>query len=362
MLSAAEQYIFLYNILLLIVIFTVFNYLPKDNSYLPNALINKNLAILLLIFMIAIIAWRDWESPLFGDSHGYGVALSQIQNGRTDVWDDGGFNWICIIWVKMGLPTELFFFLTASIYCIPMFWVAKRLDTHYMFLILLFWATSFSFYGFGVNGIRNGMASSLFLLAMTFKDRKFILALLLLIGLSFHHAMMLSILTILTASFYKKTSVYFKIWVSCIIVSFFTGRYFQDLFLNLGIVSDVGSGYLSSGGDISDAKFSHTGFRWDFLLYSAAPVVLGYYVIRIKKKSDDMYAFFLNTYLLCNSFWILVITANYSNRIAYLSWFLIPIVMVYPIVKFDSFKYKNVAISVILLTYYAFTYLIWIIK
>ena len=37
-------------------------------------------------------------------------------------------------------------------------------------------------------------------------------------------------------------------------------------------------------------------------------------------------------YILANTFWILVIRANFSDRFAYLSWFIYSAVLIYPLV------------------------------
>ncbi|MFZ7132235.1 MAG: EpsG family protein [Eubacteriales bacterium] len=363
MLTAATQYLIFYNVLLAIVLFTAISYTARDNKYLLNVSINKHQAMLLLVFMIMIIAWRDWESPHFGDSKVYGIKIVQAaQYAEVELWDDWGFNWLTLLWGKAGLSPELFFFFTASVYCLPMYIVSRRLAVNYAFVLLLFCVSSFSFYAFGVNGIRNGMASSIVLLAMVYRSKKWAMALLVLVAFSLHVSMILPLGAILITSFYKKTSFYLWFWLLSIVISLFTGKYFQTLFLNVDFISQYGGRYLSeAGSDYNYDLFSGTGFRWDFVMYSTAPIVIGYYTTQVKKLTNDTYSFFFNTYLVNNAIWILVINANYSNRIAYLSWFLMPIIIGYPVVKFSGFKYRNHVIAATLLTYYGFTYLLWVI-
>ncbi|HMQ45454.1 MAG TPA: EpsG family protein, partial [Mariniflexile sp.] len=62
------------------------------------------------------------------------------------------------------------------------------------------------------------------------------------------------------------------------------------------------------------------------------------------------------TYLICNGFWILVIKANYSNRFAYLSWFMMALVIVYPFLKQTFFKYQYIILGNVILLYFGFTY------
>ena len=65
------------------------------------------------------------------------------------------------------------------------------------------------------------------------------------------------------------------------------------------------------------------------------PIVLGYYVVIKRGIQDRTYTILLNTYTLANAFWVMVIRANYSNRFAYLSWFMYPIVLAYPLLRLD---------------------------
>ena len=71
-------------------------------------------------------------------------------------------------------------------------------------------------------------------------------------------------------------------------------------------------------------------FRWDFLLYSVMPIWLGWYVI-IKSKNYIMIILIVVALLIyCRMlFGIMLIRASFSNRFAYLSWFMYPIVLAY---------------------------------
>src|SRR5690606_344375 len=108
--------------------------------------------------------------------------------------------------------------------------------------------------------------------------------------------------------------------------------------------------YLS--GQVDTSLFASTGFRWDFLLYSAVPVFTGWYYIYKKKYYDRHYNLLYATYLIANSFWILVIKANYSNRFAYLSWFMMGLVIVYPLLKKYIVSKQQDLIIYVCLTYF----------
>ena len=133
------------------------------------------------------------------------------------------------------------------------------------------------------------------------------------------------------------------------------GSIFISLFTTLGFGDDRLASYLS--GELS----SDTRFRWDFLFYSAFPVFAGWYFIIKKQFNDKYYYHILNTYLICNAFWILVIRANFSNRFAYLSWFLMAFVIIYPLLKQQFFKNQQVIIAKVVTAYFLFTFLMYFI-
>ena len=98
------------------------------------------------------------------------------------------------------------------------------------------------------------------------------------------------------------------------------------------------------------------GFRWDFLLYSATGVYAGWYYIIKHKFNDAFYTRMFNIYLFANAFWILIIRAAYSNRFAYLSWFLLGLIIVYPLIKQQFLKNQSQKLAIILAIYFAFTF------
>jgi hypothetical protein len=79
-------------------------------------------------------------------------------------------------------------------------------------------------------------------------------------------------------------------------------------------------------------------------------------------RSDPLYARLVNTYLLTNGLWVLVIHASFSNRFAYLSWFMMPWILLYPFVpgKVND-RPRTAFIAAILFIHYLFTYFMWIV-
>ncbi len=113
--------------------------------------------------------------------------------------------------------------------------------------------------------------------------------------------------------------------------------------------------YLTHG-NIIDDDFSSTGFRWDFLIYSATAVFAGWYFIVKKGFNDKVYVTLFTTYVFANAFWILVIRANFSNRFAYLSWFMMALVIIYPFLKQELIPRQHKVLAKVMLVYVAFTF------
>ena len=151
----------------------------------------------------------------------------------------------------------------------------------------------------------------------------------------------------------KSPKVMFGFWLFSIVLSLIAGGPISNLLASLGFDERL-SDYITA--DVDEGRFSHTGFRWDFLLYSSMPILLGYYLIFKKKVFNRTYLLLLGTYIYANAFWIMVIRAEYSNRFAYLSWFLYPIVLCYPLLRLKIWpKTQGQKTAIIMAGHLAFT-------
>ena len=101
--------------------------------------------------------------------------------------------------------------------------------------------------------------------------------------------------------------------------------FFQEIFA--GLSDEGGANYLNNTAENWGGK---TGFRFDFVLYSSLPVYIGYITLFKYKLESKTYSFLLNVYLMANAIWMLCMYAAFTNRIAYLSWLMYPIVTIYP--------------------------------
>lgn len=318
-----------------------------------------------LTFLLIIAIGNRPLTIHFIDTMGYAYAYNEVYKYLSfkDCLQDKDyiFSLLMYLFRNAGLSVHVFFTFVASVYIGLTAWTAQRLSKRYAYLIFLCLIGTFSFYAFSINTIRCGMAAVMVLLAFTFIENKKIVSIALCwCAVGIHNSVMLPIVCIVVSYFCKNTKIYLWIWLACIVISNIDHHSVESFLMNLGWVEDDRFSQYILNSDNKEG-FSYAGFRWDFLLYSAVPIVVAYYFIVKKNFQDKLYLLFANTYILANSFWILVIYASFSDRFAYLSWFLYGIVLVYPFLAYPKLLQRRKLISLVLLGNALFTWVMWLI-
>lgn len=309
------------------------------------------------LLFIVVVGFRP-VSYAFGDTivyaRGYNdfATMAEIATFERDSLFYS-FMWLC----SQFMSVNWFFFIIEVLYIVPIIIACYRLLKNNADIGLVFCFAAFSFFTYGVNGIRNGVACSLVFLAITYirgsNLEKLFCAILSILAISIHASAALPVVCMLVAYFIKKPDVLFYFWGLSIIVSLLAGNSVANLFASLGFDERL-SDYIHP--DIEEDIYTTTGFRWDFLLYSAAPILLGWYVVFKRRVCNSTYLLLLGTYIFANAFWVMVIRAEFSNRFAYLSWFLYPIVLAYPLLKLKIWpKTQGQKTALIMMAHLAFT-------
>jgi hypothetical protein len=354
-----EYYYKIYiNLCLSIVLFTILHtYALKLDDRKNIAFINV-IGIVLFVFLIAYLGMRPIHY-IFGDTVNYYRAYLKYSLGGN-IGDEADYYWHVFMKFMSHIVTiHVFFTICVFIYIYPLYKISKSLFDQYWYYAFLMFIVSFSFYTYAVNGVRNGVALSLFLWGLSYKKQKPIMYLFFLCASMFHKTALLPILAYIGTAFYNNPRVIIKGWLATIPLSLLMGSVWIMLFTSIGFGDDRLSGYLTS--ESNEGTFSSTGFRWDFLFHSGFAVFSGWYFVIKRKFNDHFYNRLLNTYLICNGFWVLVIKANYSNRFAYLSWFMMALVIIYPLLKQEFFKNQHIIIGRVVLAYFMFTYLMYLV-
>lgn len=341
-----------YYALLVVVILVFFHTQVLNLSETTNLLFMRNLGIVSLVFVLTYMGFRPLSQE-FGDMPIYNRLFEYYKAGNPIVSLKDPVFHVFAMYLSKVVSSQFFFFICALLYVIPLYLVSKKWFEEYWFYSFLFLVISFSFWAYGVNGIRNGIATSLFLLGVS---RKKILwqILWIILAINFHKSMLLPTAGLLLANLYNRPKKIIIFWFLCVILSLLVGDYFETLFATIGF-DDERLSYFTT--EANEEKFSSTGFRWDFLAYSASAIFAGWYYIVKKNYKDRIYFCLYNTYVFANAFWILVIRANFSNRFAYLSWFMLGLIIVYPLLRRQIIVNQHKKIGLILLIYFGFTFL-----
>ena len=310
------------------------------------------------VFLLFYMGLRPVSGAYFGDMSTYRTYFNNYANGAPITTSKDIFFHVFTKICSQIMSLHTYFLFCAGLYLVPLLILSKKWFEDYWFYGFMFLVTAFSFWGYGTNGIRNGMASSFFLLAIS-REKRLFQAVLIIIALGFHKSMLLPTAAFIFANFYNNPKRIIIFWILCIPSSLIAGGFFENFFGNLGFDDDRME-YLTQEADAT--AFASTGFRWDFLLYSATAVFAGWYYIVKRKYKDKIYFWLFNTYVLSNAFWILVIRANYSNRFAYLSWFMIGLVIIYPLLKSFVLPKQYKKIGLIFLLYFTFTFFMATLK
>lgn len=358
------QYTHYFDLLVLfLVLFAVFQCFTNQVLKKETVQVNAIFGFAVTTFIILYMGYRP-VSYIFGDTVNYANGFyntdprSSFSFGREWAFRD-----LNLLMAKIGNIHSLFFS-CALIYVGSLWWAMRRIFGNYYWIPFLVVISMFTFWTYGVNGIRNGMGASVFILALSFANNIPVMILLAIIAVGFHQSIILMIGAAILAWFYNKNKLYLGVWLAAIPISLRYGLTLQYLLASTGFMqSDERlSGYLTRENEIGEIVETSSSFRWDFLLYSAMAVGVAYFFIYIRKYKDQYYTWLFNIYLICNAFWIIVVRATYSNRIAQLSWFLMPIILIYPFMKKRFWVRHESVLGIALFLFYAFTFYFNILK
>lgn len=258
-------------------------------------------------------------------------------------------------WVISKITDNIYAYLTMVWLFIAfvMFRSFKLVFDSWKIIFVFFTYVSFPFFlSYVVNGMRQGFAMALTVFAICLlvsenKKRMPFYGSLLLAVLS-HTASLPFVLILIFIRFFKRLSLKLSlsVWAlsSFLFITGLNGALLgpiSNLFDNLAIYTQ------------SNVMESYSGTnRIDFLLFSFAFVIIGLFIYgKTTGQERVKYKIMLNTYILFNTLFVLFGFIAFSNRLSAFSWFIIPLLIWYPILNIgDSKKYNSpliVAVTVI---------------
>lgn len=372
-------------------LFLYFNYSGSDNC---DKLLKKNSmypALILTLFLMVYMGLRP-VSHVFGDTVNYAWGY-KLANGlaffKMDFEEEWLWEFILLTCKQSGFTVNMWFFIIEIGYLGFVFLGLRKLLHENPWMAMLFFLSAFSTFTFGTNGIRNGLACSMVVFAFAIAANKGVgqliqAGIVLVLAFGIHRSTALPIIAFFVASYLIKSPKFaIGFWVASIGLSLVLGGFFTNFFMGLGF-DDRMTSYATSMEQNKD-QFSQTGFRWDFLLYSAMPVWLTWYICKKVDEERALYGetqeeietgvpgagriadahsmrvFYIlsTTYMLANSFWVMVNKAAFSNRFAYLSWFMYPVVIAYAVIRLHIWEDQDKKAGLILVAHAGFTILMY---
>ena len=296
----------------------------------PNT--SQIISFFMLIMVVMFIGTRPVSGAYFVDMAGYSASYENLLNEPFFFdWNVDNLIWDNLfIWMaSQEISFSTWLILVASAYFGLMYLACRKLFGNDVLIAFVTYLGAFSTFSYGTNGMKAGVAASVFLVAMAYRDKLWLSIPIALLSYGFHHSMIMVIAAYFVVLLLKNPKYYFVGWLISLIIAALGITYFQTYFA--GFITEHGAEYLLVSEENIDAFI--TGFRPDFILYSAVPVYLGYRILYKYRFRSMFYSFILRLYLMTNSLWMLCMYANFNNRIAYLSWFIYPIVLLYPFIS-----------------------------
>lgn len=344
---APQYYSYLYYAIVTIMSLLAFlQYGNYSNERFNEAREEPVLWIVLLTLMLSVfIGLRPVSAEYFVDMDTYDQVYTLIE-GDNFVFATGEdtnllFDNLFAYMATHEIPSTYFFLIISLIYFIGISWACCLFFPKDKFASILVYLSAFSTFAYGTNGIKAGAAASLFLVAVALYERRqwVWVVILMLLSMGCHHAMILPLAAFIGCLIVKNPKIFLGLWVVCFFISLFHITIFQEIFARL--VNEHGAEYLLGAGEAL-AQSALGGFRIDFIVYSVIPIVVGVIAIEKKQIESENYIFLLNLYTLINAVWLLCMYSEFTNRIAYLSWMLYPIVLIYPFLneEWEGAKYR----------------------
>ena len=375
----APYYFFIYWFFVMLITISKYLNLRNQKGYAIISLREDYMPLTLFsVFYILFFGFRP-ASPVFGDTYIYTTTYETIQkygvyylgndtDGSLVVHESAGKDWLfntVMFLCAQVMSVNFFFVIVMFFYITMMYQGCQKLDFKHGATLMIFSIGAFSFYGYSVNGLRNGIACSFIILALArfCRGEKLWPAILSFIALGCHKSVALPIACALFTYYVRKPKYMYLVWIGSILLSMTIGGYLSNMISLLGFDERLAQN-LKSGAEVAGSwgVEMESRFRWDFLLYSAMPIVLGWYAVFKRKVYNNTYLILLGTYIYANAFWVILIRSLFSNRFAYLSWFLYPIVLAYPLMTLPVFKKQHSKKTAwILLAHFGFTTVMWLL-
>lgn len=245
----------------------------------------------------------------------------------------------------------LYLFVLAFVYVFSYYYIGKcKLGKQNVAYYLLLSAGCLGFWSGSTNIMRAGFATSLFFLSLCFVEKKKAIYIALSVfAILVHNSVLVLVAAFFLTKYYQNFKVYIWLWLVFLALSSVNALNPIVSFLSshTGEVGDRIAGYAYDIDESAADLYRNTGFRIDFVLYSAIAIVYSRWIIYKQKYDDIFYKRLSCTYIIVNCLWLVMIRIPYADRFALLSWSLISLIILYPYMNpYNRLPFNRKVISV----------------
>ncbi|AYW46466.1 EpsG family protein [Tetragenococcus koreensis] len=303
-------------------------------------------AKLLLVYMIALTLIVGITNTLTADMRIYlkylnimgNVSLSDSMSLTR--WEPG---FVIFQWLLSKISTSYMFFIPVSALLILLLIIKPLKETipfNKIPLVMFGYLSLFSFYNLLNNILRQGFSVAFLLVMLVYleKNRYLHAIIFLIIATAFHKTAIIGIIIIILYKMSILLSKYVYIYFLASLTMVFNINQKLVTILPFSLINDTESYLQQYTSDSSLLKYGSVN-RLDFLLFSVFWFLLGLFFYKKYLSNDSFYLLVIKAYAIYGTVFFLLGFISFSDRLAIYSWFLIPIVLFYPIIKMES-KFK----------------------
>ena len=338
----------IYYVVCIVPIIAFFLLAYNSNPSLNKA-ITQYLGVTFVLFVVVIVGFRPIGPNGFNDTEMY-INWLERPNLKLLLAKDllfGLYIYVC----SFFLSSRVFFVLTVCISVGLLYWSSVRLAGRKWFLFFMCTAVSLYFWNQQVFTIRQGIAAMLFTSGVLNRNpvSKIILCI---SAVGFHFSFALPLLCYGIIYLLNDVRILTGMWLLSVVIAYFCNKNITSISGKLITDTRLDNYWLQNAIDIIDQNF-----RWDVILYSGILLAVGLWNQRYLKDRD--YTRIVSLYIFINIFVIIMtpFTDGFIHRFAYLSWFLSPLVIFYPMFREKSFNIKKFALIIVFLYFSVSGYL-----
>lgn len=224
-----------YNLLLLLVVYIAIQPVRAETVRQPY-INNQIFSLALLLIVYVHVTFRPTDYHYFGDTSAYAMAFQKKAfYGTVAIRDrDIGFEYLTY-WLSQLVNLKGYWFVLCSLYILPVFFaLKKRFKQQYAVALVLF-VCSLSFWGYGVNGLRNGIATSLVIFSFLVPNNDIKRIPVWIIACLFHQSVMLPIGCFLLTRLSNNPKHYLYLWGTFFLLMLVARDSFSTLLTNIPV-------------------------------------------------------------------------------------------------------------------------------